>query len=40
MLLMLEMGALRAYGPKEKVLKDVVKNHSEITQSSGTGGVQ
>ena len=40
MLLMLEMGALRAYGPKEKVLKDVVKNHSEITQSAGPGGVQ
>ncbi|WP_299849121.1 type I secretion system permease/ATPase [uncultured Roseovarius sp.] len=40
MLLMLEMGALRAYGPKEKVLKDVVKNHSEITKSVGAGGVQ
>ncbi len=40
MLLMLEHGALRAYGPKEKVLKDVVKNHSEITQSDGPGGVQ
>ncbi len=40
MLLMLEHGALRAYGPKEKVLKDVVKNHSEITQSAGLGGVQ
>lgn len=40
MLLMLEHGGLRAYGPKEKVLKDVVKNHSEITQSAGPGGVQ
>lgn len=40
MLLMLEHGALRAYGPKEKVLKDVVKNHSEIAQSAGPGGVQ
>ena len=40
MLLMLEHGALRAYGPKEKVLKDVVRNHSEISQSAGPGGVQ
>ena len=40
MLLMLEHGALRAYGPKDKVLKDVVKNHSEISKSSGPGGVQ
>ena len=40
MLLMLEHGALRAYGPKEKVLKDVVKNHSEITKSAGPGGVR
>ena len=39
-LLMLEHGALRAFGPKEKVLKNVVKNHSEITKSSGPGGVQ
>ena len=40
MLLMLENGALRAYGPKEQVLKDVVKNHSEISKSAGPGGVQ
>lgn len=40
MLLMLEHGALRAYGPKDKVLKDVVRNHSEISQSAGPGGVQ
>ena len=39
-LLMLEHGALRAYGPKEQVLKDVVKNHSEIAKSAGPGGVQ
>ncbi|MFD1156879.1 type I secretion system permease/ATPase [Roseovarius aestuarii] len=40
MLLMLDHGALRAYGPKEQVLKDVVKNHSEISKSAGPGGVQ
>ena len=39
-LLMLEHGALRAYGPKDQVLKEVVKNHSEIAKSAGPGGVQ
>ena len=40
MILMLENGIVRAYGPKDQVLKDVVKNHSEITQTKGSGGVQ
>ncbi len=40
LLLMLEMGGLRAFGPKEKVLQDVVKNHSEISKSAGPGGVR
>ena len=40
MILMLENGGVRAYGPKDKVLKDVVKNHSQITQTTGLGGVQ
>ena len=40
MILMLENGIVRAYGPKDQVLKDVVRNHSEITQTKGSGGVQ
>lgn len=39
-LLMLEAGMVRAFGPKEKVLSEVVKNHTEITVPSGPGGVQ
>ncbi len=40
MLLMLENGSLRTFGPKEQVLQDVVKNHSQITGTPGLGGVQ
>ena len=39
-LLMLEDGAVRAFGPKEQVLKRVVKNHGEITKSPELGGVR
>ena len=39
-LLMLENGMVRAFGPKEKVLNEVVKNHTAITQPSGPGGVR
>ncbi len=40
MLLMLEGGHRAAYGPKEEVLRKVVQNHQEITQSKGQGGVR
>ncbi|MEM7074977.1 MAG: type I secretion system permease/ATPase [Pseudomonadota bacterium] len=40
MLLSLEHGAVRAFGPKEDVLRQVVKNASEISQSRGAGGVR
>ncbi len=39
-LLVLEGGSQRAFGPKEKVLKDVLKNYSEVQEPSGPGGVQ
>ena len=39
-LLMLEQGAVRAFGPKDEVLRDVVKNHQQINKSAGQGGVQ
>lgn len=40
MLLMLENGAVRAYGPKEKVLQEVVKNHADIQKMGALGGVR
>lgn len=39
-LLMLEGGIVRAFGPKDEVLKDVVKNAGEITASALPGGVR
>lgn len=39
-LLMLENGNLRAFGPKEQVLSEVVKNYAEITDPSGSGDKQ
>ncbi|MEM6577970.1 MAG: type I secretion system permease/ATPase [Pseudomonadota bacterium] len=40
LLLMLEGGALRAFGPKDEVLRQVVKNAEEIKQTRGAGGVR
>ncbi|PVA11104.1 type I secretion system permease/ATPase [Pelagivirga sediminicola] len=40
MLLMLEQGEVRAFGPKEEVLQKVVRNRTQIVQSVGQGGVQ
>jgi len=40
MLLMLEHGQVRAFGPKEKVLQDVVKNRAQIARTAEQGGVQ
>ncbi|MCL4188311.1 MAG: type I secretion system permease/ATPase [Rhodobacteraceae bacterium] len=39
MLLMLEDGARRAFGPRDQVLREMVRNHTEIIKSSGPGGV-
>ena len=39
LLLVLEDGARRAFGPRDTVLREMVKNHTEIVRSSGPGGV-
>lgn len=40
LLQVIENGGLRAFGPKDQVLKEMVKNHEQIAQSTGkTGGV-
>ncbi|WP_341368017.1 type I secretion system permease/ATPase [Yoonia sp. BS5-3] len=40
-LLVIENGARRAFGPKDDVLAEMVKNHSEIKRNAGkAGGVQ
>ncbi|MEM6375187.1 MAG: type I secretion system permease/ATPase [Pseudomonadota bacterium] len=40
LLLMLEDGSMRAFGPKDEVLRQVVKNAGEIAQARGMGGVR
>ncbi|MEI6098021.1 MAG: type I secretion system permease/ATPase [Alphaproteobacteria bacterium] len=39
LLLVLEDGARRAFGPRDQVLREMVKNHTEIVRSAGPGGV-
>jgi ATP-binding cassette, subfamily C, bacterial len=39
LLLVLEDGARRAFGPRDQVLREMVKNHTEIVRSTGAGGV-
>lgn len=39
LLLVLEDGARRAFGPRDQVLRDMVKNHTDIVRSAGPGGV-
>ncbi len=39
MLLVLEGGMRRAFGPRDEVLKGTVKNHQAISKSAGPGGV-
>lgn len=39
LLLVLEDGGRRAFGPRDQVLREMVKNHTEIVRSTGPGGV-
>lgn len=39
LLLVLEDGSRRAFGPRDQVLREMVKNHTEIVRSTGPGGV-
>ncbi len=39
LLLVIEDGMRRAFGPRDQVLREMVKNHTEIVRSSGPGGV-
>jgi ATP-binding cassette subfamily C protein len=40
MLLMLEHGTRKAFGPRDEVLKSMVVNHQQIQQTQGQGGVK
>jgi len=39
LLLVMEDGTRRAFGPRDQVLREMVKNHTEIVRSTGPGGV-
>lgn len=39
LLIMLEDGVVKAFGPKDDVMREMVKNHKEISQNNKTGGV-
>jgi ATP-binding cassette subfamily C protein len=39
LLLVMEDGARRGFGPRDTVLREMVKNHTDIVRSSGPGGV-
>ncbi len=38
-LLVLDMGARRAFGPRDEVMKEVLQNYREVRRSAGPGGV-
>ncbi|WP_371227686.1 type I secretion system permease/ATPase [Roseovarius sp. 2305UL8-3] len=40
LLLVLEQGSVRAFGPRDKVLREVLANHQEVSDPKGPGGVQ
>lgn len=40
MLLVIDKGTQTAFGPKDKVLQEMVANHQNIRQSTGAGGVR
>ena len=39
LLMVLEDGTRRAFGPRDQVLREMVKNHTDIVRSTGPGGV-
>jgi len=39
LLMVLDGGMRRAFGPRDEVLREMVQNHEQITRSSGQGGV-
>jgi ATP-binding cassette subfamily C protein len=39
MILVLDNGTRRAFGPREEVLRQMVRNHDQIRRSVGAGGV-
>jgi ATP-binding cassette, subfamily C, bacterial len=39
LLMVMEDGARKAFGPRDQVLREMVKNHTEIVRSTGPGGV-
>lgn len=39
LLLVLEEGTRKAFGPRDRVLREMVKNHTEIIKNAGPGGV-
>jgi ATP-binding cassette subfamily C protein len=40
MILMLEQGNVRAFGPRDKVLREVLENHKDVVAPKVAGGVQ
>jgi ATP-binding cassette subfamily C protein len=39
LVLRIDNGMRRAFGPKDEVLRDILKNHQDVLKSSGAGGV-
>ena len=39
LLLVIEDGTRRAFGPRDQVLREMVKNHTDIVRTAGPGGV-
>jgi ABC-type protease/lipase transport system fused ATPase/permease subunit len=39
MLLVIDKGTMTAFGPKDKVLKEMVSNHQTIRKAPSAGGV-
>lgn len=40
MLLVLDNGTVKAFGPKDQVLKETVTNHQQLQKSKAMGGVR
>jgi ATP-binding cassette subfamily C protein len=39
LVLMIDNGMRRAFGPKDEVLREILKNHQDVLKSGGAGGV-